>query len=60
MVYPEPYEPSEEEIQAIKDKLKQKHLHAKLKETTKASKKYSHGVTFVPRDTRPVVGTNYQ
>ena len=59
MTYPEPYLPSEELIRVQKEELKQQHL-LKMQANGSKNGNYHRPVINVPRDTRPVVGTNYQ
>jgi predicted anti-sigma-YlaC factor YlaD len=61
MHYSEPYEPSEELIEAHKERIRKRHLRIKRKcKSYKSLKEYQPGVTQVPSVTRPVVGTHYQ
>ena len=62
MKYPKPYEPSEEEISAICALIRRERLDKLQKTKPSKCKKgcYQRGVTNVPCDVRPIVGTNYQ
>jgi len=55
-----PYLPSEELIEAHKQRLKKKHIREKRKSNSKSVKDYYRDVTKVPRDTSCVIGTHFQ
>jgi hypothetical protein len=55
-----PYLPSLELIEDFKKKLKLEHFRKKENNNSKPKSNYSRSVITVPRDTRQIVGTNYQ
>jgi hypothetical protein len=55
-----PYTPSEEQINAEAEEIKQRHLAKMQRSKSKSTKHYCCKTVKVPHDTRPVVGAHYQ